>query len=132
MPNGLNHNGFVALGSASTTWTPTITSTAGTITTVTGNTGRYYRSGKLVFFRLTATITTNGTGSGVVRATLPSLGNVAANYYFCTGREFGVSGKQLLGYMGSGSANCDIQNYDGTYPAANGAIIIVSGWYELV
>ena len=52
-------------------WTPTVTSTAGTLTTVTVNLARYTQIQKVVIAKIDFSITTIGTGSGIPRFTLP-------------------------------------------------------------
>jgi len=74
---------------------------------------------------LSITITTNGTGGTAVRATLPFPAVVPG---ICHGRENGITGYALHGNI-SGFIN--IQNYDATYPGANGAILYVTGFYGI-
>lgn len=122
----------LALLTTGTADTPTVTATTGTITTVTANTARWFKLGKLVFWQGQATITTNGTGAGKVRFTLPaSLGNVTSKNYFATGRASAVSGQQLLGVFTLNQQYVDVQTDDDTYPAADGETLLVSGWYEV-
>ena len=54
-----------------TAWTPTITSSSGTITTVGSVGGRYVEMGKLVTCTFSVQITTKGTATGFVLLTLP-------------------------------------------------------------
>ncbi|MCA1831227.1 MAG: hypothetical protein LC750_00505 [Actinobacteria bacterium] len=67
------------------TYTPTVTSTGGTITTVT-STGRYKLIGKIAFVLVTYNITSLGTATGDINLTFPpgitSNGtNIAGNGY---------------------------------------------------
>lgn len=61
-----------------TTYTPTVTSASGTPTTVSA-TGRYRQRGKTIQLQITAALTTVGTASGAVRATIPVT--PASNFY---------------------------------------------------
>lgn len=110
-----------------TTYTPVITSGTGTITTSSA-TGRYRRIGKTTEVEMTITITTNGTGATYVSATLPVT--AAAAFYMIAGRENGVSGKAVQGLIGISATGVNIYNYDGTYPAVNGSILLMTGSYE--
>ena len=108
------------------TWSPTIGSGTGTITTVGTVVSRYAQAGKNVYFSLSITITTNGTGATSVTATLPVTAKAATAF---SGRE-NTAGKMLQGVVAAGSSSMPIFNYDNTYPAANGYILLISGVYE--
>jgi hypothetical protein len=112
-----------------TAWTPTVTAGGGTITTVGAVTARYKQVGKTVFFYISITITTNGTGVSYVQATLPFT---AANTAFqiAVGRENSLTGKTLGARIVANTANLQLTNYDGTYPGANGALLCGAGQYE--
>jgi len=119
----------LAVGAAAwTSYTPTVTAFAGTLTTVSA-TGRYKRVGKTVFFSIVITITTNGTGATAVIATLPVTASANAINTAFVGREDAVTGKLLIGWAAT-TTQVFIQNYDGTYPGFDGAILGVSGSYE--
>jgi hypothetical protein len=107
-----------------TAYTPTITATSGTFTTVSA-TGRYLVIGKLTCVRVVVSITTNGTAAGSVNASLPNTANGNA---VLSGRENNITGKMLQGPI-SGST-LSILNYDNTYPGGSGYSLIVSGCYE--
>lgn len=109
-------------------YTPTMTASTGTITTVGTCSGRYKVIDKTVFFEISCAITTNGTAGGYIKITLPITASATTNARF-SGREHGVTGKMLLGYN-SGASECRVTFYDGTYPGANGAVITLSGSYE--
>ena len=111
-------------------YTPTVTSGTGTITTATA-TGRYRRIDRVIFIEVTINITTNGTGATSVVATLPS-GITCAQNAILSGRENASTGKMLQGLVPASGTNISITNYDNTYPAANGYVIIVSGSFESV
>lgn len=109
-------------------YTPTVTATAGAFTTVSA-TGRYRRIGKTVEFQNTISITNNGTAAAIMRTTLP-LQNGAVPYVGF-GREVAVSGKGVTVTLAASATTADIIFYDNTYPGATGAVINLSGQYEL-
>lgn len=115
------------LGAAWTRYTPVITTGAGTITSVSAS-GRYRKTGRTVFVTIDITITTNGTGSSSVAATLPAVAGPAAA--IAVGRETAVGGKMLQGLIGASGQSMVILNYDNTYPGGNGYRLIMSGVYE--
>lgn len=108
------------------TWTPTITTQTGTITTLGTVTGFFQRRGPLCFFTLSIAITTNGTGGTAVRATVP-LTVIKAGV--CQGRENNVTGFALHGNISPGLIN--ITNYDNTYPGGDGRLLYVTGFFGL-
>lgn len=121
-------------GAAWTAWTPTITASSGTFTTVSGA-GRYYIDGKVVHYECAITITTNGTAAGIVKATLPAAAGTAQT----TGSGYGYIGlgqrandnKSLNVVINSGGTDLNVILYDGAYPGADGYILVVSGVYEI-
>lgn len=112
-----------------TAFTPTITAGAGTFTSVAG-TGRYRRQGNIVYIQITVTITTNGTASSFISATLPVTAG-ASGFGVPQGYESSVTGKEVRGAVTSGSSSCVMQFYDGTYPGGDGRTILISGFYEV-
>jgi len=76
---------------------------------------------------LDITITTNGTGSGALRSTLPSN---AANFNSSLVGRSASTGKTLGCIVPNNGSTINIQNYDNTYPGADGAQVIVSGTYR--
>jgi hypothetical protein len=102
------------------TFTPTVVSTSGTITTVGATTGQYTKIGDLVTVIVFLPITNNGTGAGLVRVTnMPFACNATASSYG-SGREQNVTGNGLFGYINAGTQNLYIQRYDGAYPGGTG------------
>jgi hypothetical protein len=114
---------------ALTPYTPVITSNSGTFTTVSA-VGRYRQVGKLIFIQITISITTNGTAASFVKATLPISGVAAPSVEYCFAGRALVSGKMLQGNIGSGGGVLSLDNYDNTYPGADGETLVVSGFYE--
>jgi len=119
-------NDALSLGAWST-WVPTVTSQTGTITTVGTVVARYAQAGKNVYFSLSITITTNGTGATAVLASLPLTPKAAT---IVSGRETAIGGKALTGTLTGGSANMQILNYDNSYPGGNSYVLVLGGVYE--
>ena len=107
-------------------YTPTVSSTTGTITSYIAQ-GAYKRRGKQVEFYFTISIINNGTGSVGLQVSTPlsTFSNGSLN-----GRENGVTGIQLNGY-GGGSSNITIVNYNNAYPVSTGAIVTMAGLMQL-
>lgn len=108
------------------TWTPTVTAASGMITTATA-TGRYFKFGNRFWFRVSISITTNGTGSGDVRFTLPATPSDAGVAH---GRESSVTGFALAANINSASTLVGVVNYDNSYPGGNGHNLIVAGFFD--
>jgi hypothetical protein len=106
------------------TWTPTVTSSTGTLTTVSANSGSYTKVGNRVMFNATATLTDIGTGGQSLLFTLPFTPSISV-----PANALNVS-TALAGY---GLVNTDgtmsVRKYDGTFPAANGNVIRIAGNY---
>lgn len=107
-------------------WTPTITASSGTITSVTGIACKYSQRGKVVQITGSFTITTNGTGAGTLLITPPVL--AATRGGFIGAREVAVNGF-ISGGQIDGS-QMTLVRYDNTYPAANGCVFVFSGTYQ--
>lgn len=103
------------------TFTPTVTASSGTITTVGSVSGQYTRIGRQVVVQFQVTITTNGTGAGyVIVSGLP----YALNFFSGgTGRD-NATGKQLLIFGDNFTAtSVYISYYDGNYPGTNNGLL---------
>lgn len=119
----------VVILSAGNAYTPTVSSSSGTITTASAE-ARWFTSERLVTVCANVTITTNGTGSGLIRLTLPVP--VKSTGLFVTGVVHGVevvsTGKAVIGTVeGSYAA---FAFYDGTYPGADGRVFRLKFTYE--
>ena len=110
-----------------TSYTPTITCGSGAFTTVSA-TGLYKAVGKTVYFDVQVSITTNGTAGGWVNFTVPTAEGAGSRWAFA-GRGF-LSGKAVQANLTGGGTVVGVTNYDGTYPGANGEILVVSGFYQ--
>lgn len=129
--------GYVALNTAGNwnanaqlangdTYTPTVTAQTGALGAYTA-TMRWSKLGKIVTFTAYVTITTNGTAAGSLNIALPFTTRLAVAVM---GKEL-ASGKSLAGYINSNSSVEGVTFYDGTYPGANGATLILSGTCEV-
>jgi hypothetical protein len=96
------------------TWTPTLISNTGTITSYTSS-GRYTKIGRFILAQIRIDITNNGTGAGTLR--VGSFPFSAPNALALTGatREDTVVG---FGIVGSGQSTTEmvLTKTDGTYP----------------
>jgi hypothetical protein len=82
------------------TWTPTLTSTAGSFTAASA-TGTYTKIGRAVTVNIRATITTNGTASGAILVGNFPFAAVTASAISAVGREDSATGALVAG----GSSN---------------------------
>lgn len=112
------------------TWTPTVTSSSGTITTVGAVSGKYTRIGRQVTAICSVTITTNGTGAGYIA--IGGLPFSSDNNPSPTGvgKEVALTDK-TLGVSMVDATTMKVQFYDATYPGGNGAIIRCSLVYNV-
>jgi hypothetical protein len=117
-----------ALAGASTAWTaytPTIAPSAGAFTSAAAA-GRYKIVGKTTLFSITITITTNGTGSGFISATLPST-TVSRALFIGRNDTAGT----WLGAAANAAANSvGIVTLANAYPGADSTVLVVGGVYE--
>jgi hypothetical protein len=100
-------------------WTPTLTASIGSITTVGTCTGQYTKIGRQVTLSMDLRITTNGVAAGFI-----TVGGIPINigttlYGAGCGSEIGVTGK-LIQISPATQTTINITNYDGTYPGATG------------
>lgn len=109
------------------TYAPTVTATSGAISAVTA-TGRWIQVGKVLFFQVTISLTTNGTGAGALLVTLPSS-PVGASHA-CSGIQV-VNNFACAVRTTQGVEHCTVYKYDGSYPGASAAQFILTGAYEV-
>lgn len=102
-------------------YTPTVTAQTGSITTLGAVAARYKRRGSLVDVIIDITITTNGTGAGDVRFTLPFT---SAGFSNGAGREIALTGNATSLQATVASNVCQIIRYDNAYPGASGARLV--------
>ena len=107
------------------TWTPTVSSETGTLTSSTINTAKYTRVGNVVTVNLDITITNAGTGAAGLVITLPIA---PANRVSLAGREDALTGAGLsISALTSG--NLYAYKYDNTTIIATGRRVYISGSY---
>jgi hypothetical protein len=101
------------------TWTPNLTSTTGTITTVINGTGYYTKVGRVVTIVCRPVITTNGTAGSALR--MSGLPFTAFDTAMIGGasREDAVQG-WVFGISAVTGTQVYIAKYDNTYPGGNG------------
>lgn len=109
-----------------TTWTPTVTSTAGAITTVGVVTAKFKTMGKTTFFTVTTNITTVGTASGALKITLPNTANSTTAF---AGNNIS-NGQANVGKVNAGDNFVTVWNYLGAFPLTDAQANVVSGLYE--
>lgn len=116
----------VLKGATESTWTPTVTASSGTLTTVTTPTARYTQIGPFVMFTLLITVTDNGTGAGTLRFTLPSTPAYAG-----TGSGVNTSNARAMSVQWGTTTTVSVNEYQGNYPVTSGQSIRVSGMYAV-
>jgi hypothetical protein len=108
--------GLVWNNAAWTSYTPTVTATSGTFTTVSAS-GKYIRVGKLCVTQFRVTITNNGTAAGQVLVTAPFTSNNSFNTAFVgAGRETNAVGFTVTPRIINNDSTFYITKIDGTYP----------------
>lgn len=117
---------LLAIGDAWTAWTPTVTATTGTFTTVSGA-GQYIAVGKLIIWSATVTITTAGTAAGTLLFTLPVT--AVANRPLGGGLITATGAIVSVSVATSGTTGRSLR-YDGVTPIASGYTLLLSGTYE--
>jgi hypothetical protein len=120
--------------SAWTAYTPTVTSSGGTITTVGAVSGYYQQVGKTMFVYFSIVITTVGTATGQLRFTLPvnSNANVQNDTVLGSAREQNLTGETLQAFK-SAVGTCAMLRVLGStiFSAGNGLTVRGSITYEV-
>jgi len=111
------------------TWTPVVTSSTGTITTVGAVTGTYTKVGRQVTVWASIAITNNGTGGGFLA--VAGLPFTASNL-----RQPGVSWNENsaitgIAYINPNFTTVAIWKYDGGYPVVTGQSIVFTISYNV-
>jgi hypothetical protein len=122
-------NGVTIDNNAWSTYTPVVTAGAGTFTT-TVPTGRFKTIGKIVHVQIQVAVTTVGTASTTLIATLPSTAVTGATYVL-SGAETIATGKAVKGFIASGASSVVCTFYDNTFPGASGNTVVLTGIYEI-
>lgn len=98
------------------TWTPTVASSVGAITSVTA-TGKYTKIGRQVTIEISLSVTDNGTGSDSVR-----IGGLpyAAESTAYTGSGFNTSSGEASAVGFAATSTLVVYKYNATYPVTTG------------
>ena len=121
-----------SIGAEWETWTPTVTSTAGAITTSSLTRARYMRIQKLVIARLEFVITTAGAGAGGFldfTAPITATANLGGGTSIGFGREYAATGFALNVIVNS-ATSFRVTNYDNAGVVQNGRNISCEFIYE--
>jgi hypothetical protein len=124
MGPSMQSGGGLPYAEAGPTALGTVSASVGSITTV--GTKNYWvtKIGRKVTLNFSITITTNGTGAGVLSAAgLPYPSINSSGYQAIGSARSSVSGKQIQVILAANSSTMSLVNYDNTYPAADGAVI---------
>lgn len=101
------------------TWTPSVTSLGGTITTVGTVSGTYTKIGRTVVATYEVAITTAGTATSAIQvAGLPFTCGIRA---VGCGREVNLTGYITSGILATSSSTISVRYYDASYPGASGS-----------
>jgi len=114
------------------TWTPTIGSGSGTITTSSFSGAKYTKIGNVVEATVNITITTVGSAGGGCTFTLPFTGTDAVQ--ICGyGMETNTNGAMLKGFLPSSSATVQITMYNNTSPFSmgSGSVFVMTVVYQV-
>ena len=118
-----------SIGAAWETWTPTVTSSGGTLTTVTVNKARYAQIQKIVFGQIDFTITAIGTGFGAPSFTIPITSTSGNSMPYGPWRETAING--LIGVSCfDTTTKISLRRYDNAAHLTNGARYEASFTYE--
>lgn len=109
-------------------YTPTVSSSSGTITTFGAIVSRFTLIEKIAFIEISVRITTNGTGTGSIDISLPINSN-SSPWNIVAGRENTATGKMLQGIVSTSSIK--VYTYDNNYPGVDNAELLISGSYEI-
>jgi hypothetical protein len=101
------------------TWTPTITSGSGTITTYSVSGAKYTKIGNVCTATVAIFVTTPGTAGGTLNFTLPFTGTNTIQIGGW-GMEVNTNGAMLKGYLPSSGVTMQITLYNNTSPFTTG------------
>jgi parallel beta-helix repeat protein len=111
-----------------TAYTPVVTPSSGAITSYTAS-GGWYQVNSIVYFSVSVSITDNGTGSGVLRISIP----FTSSSYAGTGcGRNTTTGASCIGLMGPSATFIEVYTTANAYPVATGSSLYISGFYERV
>lgn len=127
-----NCTGLPTSGIAATAWTsytPVITASTGSFTTVSA-TGAYQVIGKTCFVSINITITTVGSASGLIYATLPFT-SAARIQIGGWGMETSSTGNMLKGYIPTSSTQLQWTTYSNGFTIGAGYTPTMNVVYEI-
>jgi hypothetical protein len=101
------------------TWTPTITSGSGTITTYSVSGAKYTKIGNVCTATVAIFVTTPGTAGGTLNFTLPFTGTNTIQIGGW-GMEVNTNGAMLKGYLPSSGVTMQITLYNNSSPFTTG------------
>jgi len=108
----------------------TLVSGSGTITTATCLGTYIIKGSREVVFSSANTITTNGTGATSIILTLPWDGGAGnGGYGYTLAGQRANDNKSLVAVINASGTTVTMVLYDGTYPAADGYILVIGGTY---
>lgn len=110
-------------------YTPTIFSTGGAITSYTINACKFRPRGDYCEYSADITITNNGTGSGLLAVNLPTGWGGVTNGGTAAGKEVVTGGYAITGEFVAATMN--VQKYDAAYPGTTNSRFVLSGSYRL-
>lgn len=112
-------------------WTPSVTSSSGSITTVGAVVGRYTKIGRQVTVWCSVAITNNGTGAGyLIVGGLPFIPSSDLSRY--TGAGWNQSSALMISsYANSGSTDMNCWYYNAAYPIGTAQSIVASTTYNV-
>lgn len=111
------------------TWVPTVTSSAGALTSYTVNTARFTPRGNLCELSMDIVITDNGTGSGNIGVTLPPGFASTTPGGMVSGKEIVTNNWSVTG--ATNSTTMTVMKYDGAYPVATNSRLVLEGQFRL-
>lgn len=111
------------------TWVPTITALAGTITTVGALIAHYMRVGRGIWWWESVTITTIGTASGALITTLPVTASTSAAEHVGSGRNQGT-GRGVEVALNSSTTALWVYSSDNGFTGGSGGVDHLSGFFE--
>lgn len=111
------------------TWTPTVTSAVGSITTVSAS-GNYTKIGRQVTVNMNISITNNGTGAAALVIAGVPFNAATSRFDAGTGREYAVVGSQVAMTF-STTSTIQMLTYNNLYPGGTGYLIAASITYNV-
>lgn len=108
-------------------YSPVVASSTGTITTVGTVSASYRLHGNVVDVQFSIGITTNGTGSGFLKVSLPIA---PSGFGVGAARETVTSGNMCVVQVVPSNADATVLTYNNNYPVASGSTIVGSVSYR--